>query len=165
MWILSKERDSGEALVQLDSLEKLLAISKKDLFLPGFEPGTFCVWGKCDTHFTTETRLWAKTDVYLKSHPPGIDVAARWENCNMSGCSINAGIIVARMLCVLNLWWYGKRNSAVFESVGRDSRWFRKSLISSSGNRTPVFHVTGGDTVHYTNEDCCTANWTRNQIS
>ena len=27
------------------------------------------------------------------------------------------------------------------------------NLASPSGNRTPVFRVTGGDTVHYTNED------------
>ena len=25
--------------------------------------------------------------------------------------------------------------------------------VSPAGNRTPVFRVTGGDTVHYTNED------------
>ena len=31
----------------------------------------------------------------------------------------------------------------------------QKTLMnSSSGNRTPVFRVTGGDTCHYTNEDC-----------
>ncbi|CAM4568103.1 unnamed protein product [Leuciscus chuanchicus] len=28
-----------------------------------------------------------------------------------------------------------------------------KDLVSPSGNRTPVFRVTGGDTVHYTNEE------------
>ncbi|RXN32457.1 proline-rich 2 [Labeo rohita] len=28
-----------------------------------------------------------------------------------------------------------------------------KSRASPSGNRTPVFRVTGGDTVHYTNEE------------
>ncbi|RXN30660.1 putative thymopoietin [Labeo rohita] len=31
-----------------------------------------------------------------------------------------------------------------------------KSQVSPSGNRTPVFRVTGGDTVHYTNEESCT---------
>ncbi|CAB1431086.1 unnamed protein product [Pleuronectes platessa] len=30
-------------------------------------------------------------------------------------------------------------------------------MDSSSGNRTPVFRVTGGDTCPYTNEDCFTA--------
>ncbi len=29
-----------------------------------------------------------------------------------------------------------------------------KNLASPSGNRTPVSRVTGGDTYHYTNEDC-----------
>ena len=29
-----------------------------------------------------------------------------------------------------------------------------KFLVSPSGNRTPVSRVTGGDTYHYTNEDC-----------
>lgn len=28
-----------------------------------------------------------------------------------------------------------------------------KHFFSPSGNRTPVFRVTGGDTVHYTNEE------------
>ncbi len=27
----------------------------KDLFPPGFEPGTFRVWGERDNHYTTET--------------------------------------------------------------------------------------------------------------
>ncbi len=27
----------------------------------------------------------------------------------------------------------------------------REKFVSLSGNRTPVFHVTGGDTNHYTN--------------
>ena len=26
---------------------------KKDKVLPGFEPGTFCVLGRCDNHYTT----------------------------------------------------------------------------------------------------------------
>ncbi|CAB1431085.1 unnamed protein product [Pleuronectes platessa] len=33
----------------------------------------------------------------------------------------------------------------------------KTKMDSSSGNRTPVFRVTGGDTCHYTNEDCFTA--------
>ena len=33
-----------------------------------------------------------------------------------------------------------------------DSRW-QKSDSSPAGNRTRVFHVTGGDTHHYTTED------------
>ena len=39
-------------------------------------------------------------------------------------------------------------------SRGTISSW-QKSQLSPSGNRTPVFRVTGGDTVHYTNEDGC----------
>ena len=31
------------------------------LFLPGFEPGTFCVLGKRDDHYTTETPLFYST--------------------------------------------------------------------------------------------------------
>ncbi len=30
-----------------------------------------------------------------------------------------------------------------------------KGWLSPSGNRTQVFRVTGGDTVHYTNEEMC----------
>ncbi len=38
---------------------------------------------------------------------------------------------------------------------------FKKSVPSPTGNRTPVSRVTGGDTHHYTIEDClskCTCN-------
>ena len=30
-----------------------------------------------------------------------------------------------------------------------------KKYFSLSGNWTPVSRVTGGDTYHYTNKDCC----------
>ena len=30
-----------------------------------------------------------------------------------------------------------------------------KNYFSPAGNRTPVSRVTGGDTNHYTTEDCC----------
>ncbi len=29
----------------------------KNMFPPGIEPGTICVLGRCDNHYTTETLL------------------------------------------------------------------------------------------------------------
>ena len=34
-----------------------------------------------------------------------------------------------------------------------------KKKSSPAGNRTPVSRVTGGDTYHYTTEDCCKLAW------
>ena len=34
------------------------------LFLPGFEPGTFRVWGERDNHYTTETHDLSDTRVF-----------------------------------------------------------------------------------------------------
>ena len=47
---------------------------------------------------------------------------------------------------------------------GDDDDDDEKTDLSPSGNRTPVFRVTGGDTVHYTNEErpfCCVHRSTR----
>jgi hypothetical protein len=30
----------------------------KIMFPPGIEPGTICVLGRCDNHYTTETQLY-----------------------------------------------------------------------------------------------------------
>ena len=30
-------------------------VNKMNLFLPGIEPGTFCVLDRCDNHYTTKT--------------------------------------------------------------------------------------------------------------
>ena len=53
---------AGNAPCSLKSIELTATIqdtdeykSLKGLFLPGFEPGTFCVLGKRDNHYTTET--------------------------------------------------------------------------------------------------------------
>ena len=32
-------------------------IKKRDMFSPGFEPGTFCVWSRRDNHYTTKTQM------------------------------------------------------------------------------------------------------------
>ncbi len=31
-------------------------VEKKAMFPPGIEPGTICVLGRCDNHYTTKTR-------------------------------------------------------------------------------------------------------------
>ncbi|KAG7325714.1 hypothetical protein KOW79_010650 [Hemibagrus wyckioides] len=41
-----------------------------------------------------------------------------------------------------------RTRSRAFPTVGPNGK-----AASPSGNRTPVFRVTGGDTVHYTNEE------------
>ncbi len=43
------------ALVSVKVCSKTKANKTKDLFPPGFEPGTFRVWGERDNHYTTET--------------------------------------------------------------------------------------------------------------
>ncbi len=35
------------------------------MFPPGFEPGTFRVWGERDNHYTTETYMSAAWECYI----------------------------------------------------------------------------------------------------
>ena len=42
---------SNPTLEELDNVD----IVYGKVFLPGFEPGTFRVWGERDDHYTTET--------------------------------------------------------------------------------------------------------------
>ena len=37
----------------VETLKETKTKEKKDKVLPGFEPGTFCVLGRCDNHYTT----------------------------------------------------------------------------------------------------------------
>ena len=39
------------------------------------------------------------------------------------------------------------------DSIDKEPSYYTKSVISPTGNRTPVSRVTGGDTYHYTIED------------
>jgi hypothetical protein len=41
-------------------------ILEKKMFLPGFEPGTFCVWDRRDNHYTTETHIKEQIQNHLK---------------------------------------------------------------------------------------------------
>ena len=36
--------------------------SKNNMFPPGFEPGTFRMWGERDNHYTTETEIQQPPD-------------------------------------------------------------------------------------------------------
>lgn len=33
------------------------------MFMAGFKPGTFCISGKCDNHYTTESHIHLSLDV------------------------------------------------------------------------------------------------------
>ena len=44
----------------------------KDLFPPGIEPGTFCVLGRRDNRYTTETCFTTALNKYLKDLSSGI---------------------------------------------------------------------------------------------
>ena len=39
----------------LEELDNVVLFKYGKVFLPGFEPGTFRVWGERDNHYTTET--------------------------------------------------------------------------------------------------------------
>ena len=66
------------------------------LFPPGFEPGTFRVWGERDNHYTTEThtlKIWQpirilSSTVQSSSHHL-MEPGSEWSGVNVSGYIIH----------------------------------------------------------------------------
>ena len=67
----------------------------KILFPPGIEPGTICVLGRCDNHYTTETKVWGRlkkvskkemrSHKITKSKQKGVDHAFAPHKCKCMG--------------------------------------------------------------------------------
>ena len=89
-------------------------------------------------------------------HKPRLGLRSPSSNARQLFCGKKPELTKTKKEKIFNRQWelmFNAGNFPVFSFFGRNCGDKNKN-VSPAGNRTPVSRVTGGDTHHYTTEDC-----------